>query len=274
MKTISLFFFTFCVAFIAAAHIDSDVFGNRIVGGEDAVEGQFPYQISLRDKWSNQHFCGGSIITDRFMLTAAHCNYRHPDPSGMYVVAGTYRRLEGGVTIALDKITPHKDFDIHANTHSFNDISLLRAAEKIVFTNFIQPIALPTQNIAGDTELVLSGWGRTEYPSDKDLPDNLQFIKTQSLNVDDCQEKLAEADLEDIIGESVLCTISPVDIGACHGDSGGPLVDGTNPENKSLVGVVSWGVPCARGFPDVFTRVYTQLDWIQKNIAAQSKDFE
>ncbi|XP_031633012.1 chymotrypsin-2-like [Contarinia nasturtii] len=272
MKTISLIFLTFCVAFIAAAHIDSDVFGNRIVGGEDAVEGQFPYQISLRTKSSKQHFCGGSIITDRFMLTAAHCTQGQlSDPKIVYAVAGSYRRLKGGVTIALDKITPSKKY----NTHKyFNDISLLRAAEKIVFTNLIQPIALPTQNIVGDTEVLLSGWGRTEYPISNGLPDILQFITPTTLTVGDCKERFKGHGAVHLIDDSILCTINPADIGACHGDSGGPLVDATNPENKTLIGIVSWGIPCAKGYPDAFTRVYTKLDWIQENIAEQSKDFE
>ena len=76
-----------------------------------------------------------------------------------------------------------------------------------------------------------------------------------------------------VIEESVLCTINAKNVGACHGDSGGPLVDAADPENKVLVGLVSWGVPCARGFPDAFTRVHYFVDWIKNRIAEQSQDF-
>lgn len=124
----------------------------RIVGGEDAEEGQFPYQISLRTTLQRAHFCGGSILTKRFLLTAAHCTQgAYANPRNIYVVVG-------GVSVKLNKITAHQKYNPY---RILNDVSLLRTAEEITFTDFIQPIALPSADLPTDSQVLLSGWGRT-----------------------------------------------------------------------------------------------------------------
>lgn len=171
MKSVNFFLLALC-AVCALADLKSpnglelvEEFGfdlnPRIVGGDDAEEGQFPYQISIRTKLSKQHFCGGSILSSRFLLTAAHCTQGvNGKPKYVYAVVGTLRRLSGGVVVELDTITPHENY----NPRKFrNDISLLRTTEEIVFSDTVQPIALPVQNLPeeGKAEVLLSGWGRT-----------------------------------------------------------------------------------------------------------------
>lgn len=130
----------------------------RIVGGRRAVDGQFQYQVSLRKVQNGSHMCGASIISSRFLLTAAHCTY-HAAPESLYVVVGTvHPSANTGVKYNLDKITWHERFDPHT---IFNDISLLRTAEKIAFNDFVQPIALPTKDTTGNVEALTSGWGIT-----------------------------------------------------------------------------------------------------------------
>lgn len=168
MKAVKLIFFTLCVVF-ATANTEYDEFGlpadqavinPRIVGGENAAEGQFPYQVSLRTRLFKQHFCGGSIISSRFMVTAAHCSQGlNSKPFFVFAVVGTLYRTSGGVSVYLEKITPHAEFSM---SKLVNDISLIRTAKEIVFSTTIQPIALPTQNDEGHTQVVLSGWGRTK----------------------------------------------------------------------------------------------------------------
>lgn len=163
MKTISLI----CLALCAVCVVANTKFGlpkyydltPRIIGGEDAKEGQFPYQVSLRDKISFRHNCGASILSSRFLLTAAHCSLIvNHKPQFMYIVAGALRLSSGGVKYELDKIIPHANYDGFSHR---NDISLLHTAKKIVFSETIQPIALPMQNIPGGSEVLLSGWGQT-----------------------------------------------------------------------------------------------------------------
>lgn len=133
----------------------------RILGGADAKEGQFPYQVSLRHK-DGDHFCGGAIVNNRFILTAAHCTIgSNSSPDSIHAVVGAFKRLEGGVSYKVSEITNHPGYD---REKRLNDISLLCTAEDIIFTNLIQPIALPTHDLPRyeKTEVIASGWGLTE----------------------------------------------------------------------------------------------------------------
>lgn len=151
MKATGLLFLTLCVLYATAD------FNTRVIGGEDAKAGQFPYQISLRNRLGNSHFCGGSILNSRFLLTAAHCTQGINRFSLLvYAVVGASNRLNGGLNVRLNKITPHKGFNMNVLEY---DISLLRAAKNIVFTNLIQPIALPTHKGEDNSPVILSGWG-------------------------------------------------------------------------------------------------------------------
>lgn len=163
MKTVNLTFFVVCV-FLATANAfslvkDGPALIPRIVGGENAKEGQFPYQVSLRTKFDRRHFCGGVILSSRFIVTAAHCTTGdHAIPQNLIAVVGALHRVYGGVDVELDKITAHEKWD---SIEIVNDISLLRTSKEMVFSKTIQAIALPTHNDAGNTPVILSGWGRT-----------------------------------------------------------------------------------------------------------------
>lgn len=169
MKTVSLILFVFCTSSIVEASSkyarisfpnDETLITPRIVGGKDAKDGQFPYQVSLRTRFSQQHFCGASIISARFLLTAAHCTQGITSkPFFVVAVVGSVDRRKAGVTIKLNKITSHEKWD---RTRIVNDISLIRTASEIIFSNTIQPIALPTHDLPneGNTSVVLSGWGK------------------------------------------------------------------------------------------------------------------
>lgn len=106
------------------------------------------------------------------------------------------------------------------------------------------------------------------------LPNILQYAESRSLSYKDCVDRFKGEEYAQFIRETSLCSSNEKGVGACHGDSGGPLVDITDPANKNLVGIVSWGIPCAKGYPDVMTRVFSYIDWIQENVAKQSSDLE
>lgn len=109
-----------------------------------------------------------------------------------------------------------------------------------------------------------------QYPADF-IPDNLQYSELQTIDHDVCVKYFDNIPmLQNFVRDNsrIVCTMDEKRGGACHGDSGGPLV-----YQKTLVGVVSWGVPCAKGFPDVFTRVNSYLDWINENMDEQSNEF-
>lgn len=168
MKTASLVYFTLSVYSATAIskyeqfEFQTDRPGDStfwIIGGQNAEVGQFPFQVSFRNKVSNKHYCGGSILTSRFLVQATHClNHGNGDPDYIYAVVGTISLLEGGVIVGIDRIIIRDDYD---PDWAENDISLLRTSEEIIFTDLIQPISLPTQNIlVGENVAVIeSGWG-------------------------------------------------------------------------------------------------------------------
>lgn len=135
-----------------------------------------------------------------------------------------------------------------------NDIGLIKLAEDIEFNEKVQPIEINTEDIGSGETLTLSGWGRTSYPGN--IPNDLQWITLKSLNTQECQSKHSNN-----IYDSEICTFTKSGEGACHGDSGGPLT-----WNGKVAGIVSWGRPCAIGYPDVFTRVSAFQDWVNERI--------
>ncbi|XP_068629132.1 chymotrypsin-2-like [Battus philenor] len=224
----------------------------RIVGGEDAPDGAIPYQASLRSVY-NSHFCGGSIISERYILTAAHCTIGKT-PQTMTVVVGTNSLLAGGYHYPIEKIIVHEQYDGNLIK---NDVSLIKLSNEIEFNSHVQPIQLPEKDTEAGAELLLSGWGRLSYPGV--LPVQLQMINLLALGVGECQNIYQ---LINPVYDTQICSLTKRGEGACHGDSGGPLV-----EDHKVVGIVSWGMPCARGYPDVYTRVFAFKNWIEENMS-------
>ncbi|XP_035742485.1 chymotrypsin-2 [Vespa mandarinia] len=235
---------TLLILFLATAAYSVPT--GRIVGGTDAPQGKYPYQVSLR---APKHFCGGSIISKRYVLTAAHCLVGKSNQQVTVHAGSVLLNKEEAVYNAEELI-------VNKNYNSFkiiNDIGLIRVSKDILFTQLVQPVKLPVSNIikAGDP-VVLTGWGRIYLNGP--IPNNLQQITLSIEKQQNC--KLKHWRLTD----SQICTFTKRGEGACHGDSGGPLV-----ANGVQIGIVSYGYPCAVGSPDVFTRVYSFLDWIQEN---------
>ncbi|XP_052890036.1 chymotrypsin-2-like [Anopheles moucheti] len=226
--------------------------GGRIVGGYDAVAGQFPYQVSLR-RPPNFHFCGGSIIGPRWILSAAHCTISM-EPADLNVYVGSVLLASGGVYHPTMRIVNHPLYDPDTIE---NDISLIQTVEPIEFNEDTQPIGLPTTNLEAGTGATISGWGRSNTMDNgmAEVLDNLQYITVDILTMDECR---AERPGSNNIFDSVMCVSSPEGQGACSGDSGGPLAyDGV------VQGIASFvRVPCATEVSDVYERVYSHLPWI------------
>lgn len=132
-----------------------------------------------------------------------------------------------------------------------NDVAALKVGQPFRFNSKVQPISLNFGGVGEGAVLTLSGWGLTSYPGS--IPSSLQYARLSSIGTSECSNRLQTQ-----ISSSQLCTFTRSGQGACQGDSGGPLV-----YNGQLAGIVSFGRPCAIGYPDVFTRVSSFLDWIQ-----------
>lgn len=150
-------FLVFSFSFIHGARFKLQ---NRIVGGQDAVRGQFPYSISIRDYITKAHFCGGAIISDQHILTAAHCLQGNLSKAqNVYVVVGALHRDDEETMIKVANISIHQYFVKETNK---NDIAMIKTAKKIYFTDTVKPIALTKKPIrrGGVLSVLLNGFGR------------------------------------------------------------------------------------------------------------------
>ncbi|XP_049299583.1 chymotrypsin-2-like [Anopheles funestus] len=231
-----------------------DSYVNRVVGGEEAKNGSAPYQVSLQvSGWG--HNCGGSLLNDRWVLTAAHCLVGY-DPTNLEVLAGTNSLKEGGKLLKANKFFLHN----YASPEFINDIALIRLEEPVQFTELIQSIEYSEKALPANVTVLLTGWGHTAVNGP--VPTMLQSLNVVTLSNEDCKAKSLFPEHLDI---GHVCTLTKAGEGACNGDSGGPLV-----YEGSLVGVVNFGVPCGLGYPDGFARVSYYHDWIRTTMANNS----
>ncbi|XP_017030077.1 serine protease SP24D [Drosophila kikkawai] len=244
-----------CLALLLPVQSAPGYINGRIVGGVDATKNQFPHQISLRNGGS--HSCGGSILSRTYILTAAHC-VTNEDADGKYVAvaaerltvrSGSNDRFSGGILSQVVEVIFHENYG-----NFENDIALLRLEEPLIYSDSIQPIALPTFDTPADVDIVISGWGRLWHLGD--LPRYLQYNTLKSISTERCTE------LIDFGFAGELCLIHEEDNGACNGDSGGPAV--YNGEVVGIAGFVVGG--CGSGYPDGYARVYYFKDWIRKYV--------
>ncbi|XP_014598200.1 PREDICTED: chymotrypsin-1 [Polistes canadensis] len=223
----------------------------RVVGGTRAAIGEFPYQVSIRI--GNQHTCGGSIISSRHILTAAHCvNNWGGAPNNFYtVVSGTNSLSNGGEVHGISSVSVHPNYIGTQETSWINDVAVITLRSPISFNRLQSAIPLVDTEVPNGSLLNLSGWGKisTNGPLSNALLKTYLFAEDYAV----CQQEHTIP-----IYPSQICALNRVGIGACQGDSGGPLT-----YNGKIAGIVSWVIPCARGVPDVFTKVSAHLNFIK-----------
>ncbi|CAB3365328.1 Hypothetical predicted protein [Cloeon dipterum] len=235
---------------------------HRIIGGENAVEGQFKYQVAVLIEGAG--FCGGSLIADDIVLTAGHCinNFAFWE---VHAGALNFDNLEepGRVVVSTNISTLHENYNgIIIN----NDIGILKLSEPVSGPN-IAPIRLPSWSQANTTfdyqTARVSGWGKSSDNSTS-INVDLKFVDLKVISQDDCLAIYGPL----VINENKLCC--DADGGAsstCNGDSGGPLVITEEDGEPTEIGIVSFGVSlgCESGWPAAFTRITYYLDWLAQN---------
>ncbi|CAL1683671.1 unnamed protein product [Lasius platythorax] len=232
-------------------------FDPRIVNGEDAKEGEIPYQVSLQDRQISSHFCGGSVLSEYYVITAAHC-VEGKSASGVKVIAATTNLHQPQLTNEVTQIRVHEKYN--PSDSWINDIALLKVKDSFKTSATLQYVPLPPKGhvVNANDVAVVSGWGRIRQGGP--TTEKLQRVNIVIADQTYCSNVYKSMGYN--VYSTQVCAYDPkVEKGSCHGDSGGPLtVDG------KLVGLVSWARGCAStAYPTVYTRVVSYLDWIKSN---------
>ncbi|XP_041972085.1 transmembrane protease serine 9-like [Aricia agestis] len=229
----------------------------RVEGGRKALNDSIPHQVSLRLKGFG-HDCGGSIITPQAILTAAHC-VTSTKPDQWEAVVGTNQLNAGGQTYSVRKIVAHEKYNDKGN-RGINDIAIMFTDKDIQFNDRVQPVELNDELPKVGEELRVSGWGFTT-PNGQVVNDLMELLENIVISYEDCKALMRDYNLP--IYETHVCTMVGAGKGSCYGDSGGPL---TQVAGKKLVGIVSEGISCGTGLPDINTSVYSYVPWIKKTL--------
>ncbi|XP_011493873.1 PREDICTED: chymotrypsin-2-like [Ceratosolen solmsi marchali] len=233
---------------------------SRIIGGESADIEEFPFMISLRLVDNNRHICGGTILTERHILTAAHCLTGISNiHTALKVQAGSTYLSSNNATIynvSCAYIHPLFTGKISLTSQMQHDIAIILLGQLINFNDVQNKVELPTEDVKHGSSAEFIGWGALFYPP-RSLSDQLQKTPMSIITYVQCSRYIRY-----YLRKEQFCGFEDKGIGACMGDSGGPLVI-----NGKIIGINSYVFPCALGLPDVYINVYSYLRFIRQIIA-------
>ncbi|KAF2897551.1 hypothetical protein ILUMI_08619, partial [Ignelater luminosus] len=243
----------------------------QILGGEDVGQGEFPHMAALGYEKDDELLwqCGGTLISNKFVLTAAHCVVR----TGV-----TLSKIRLGI-IKLDDVTDSiQEFGVlNTTTHKQynrktkkNDIALIELDNEAAITDTVHPACL-YQNEDDPNRLLVTGWGYTT--SNGKSSNTLQKAELHAVALAECSEVYVSRMQEPIVATQICAVSDNGTKDTCQGDSGGPLQVLKVPITNiySLVGITSYGMGCGGITPAIYTRVYSYLDWIEEIVWRQNR---
>ncbi|KAK4874416.1 hypothetical protein RN001_013776 [Aquatica leii] len=251
---------------VSFVHIDGCASGNpsgythlspRIISGEPAKLGQFPWQVINKfTTFLGTAFCGGALIKTRWVLTAGHCA---EDASDFTITLGSLysdgRPESQSLRVKTKKSVVHPDYSSYFLT---NDLALIDLITDVVLSDYIKLVPLGTEQLGSGVSVVVSGWGKTSDSSNV-VSQILNFVKLTTTSNTICKSVYGAS-----VTDGTLCCLGAPQHSTCNGDSGGPLVQIDADGKAHHVGVVSFVhiQGCASGNPSGYARTQHYVDWI------------
>lgn len=264
---------------------------DKIFGGTAIAIDEHPWMILLEynDNGNSIFGCGGALLNNRYVLTAAHCIRTSPRLKSVRLGEWNIKTQddcnENGVcsdpvlNIPIEQTITHKDYH-QSDVNSHHDIALIRLARPVRYSYFIKPICLPMDiKLRGDVtdlgkQFTVAGWGRTENGRWSDIKLKVDVNGVDLVRCSQVYGNYWTPQLQRELSHDQICAGGEQDRDSCGGDSGGPLMrefrDSSGNHYVYLAGLVSYGpTQCGMGgWPGVYTRVTSYLEWIQNNIRA------
>ncbi|XP_062702305.1 trypsin-1 isoform X1 [Aedes albopictus] len=237
----------------------------RIVGGMETRVNQYPWMTIL--KYNNRFYCGGTLITDRHVMTAAHCVHGFSRTRMSVTLLDHDQSMLNEtetITAKVERIYKHPKY---SPLNYDNDIAVLRLDTVLQMTDKLRPVCQPTSGeLYTGYNGIVTGWGTTS--SGGSVSPTLQEVTVPIMSNEDCKNTSYSGDQ---ITDNMMCAGYPEGMkDSCQGDSGGPLhVISKEMESENIhqiAGVVSWGQGCAKpDYPGVYSRVNRYEDFIKNN---------
>ncbi|KAL0270401.1 UNVERIFIED_CONTAM: hypothetical protein PYX00_007823 [Menopon gallinae] len=263
---------------------------DKIIGGEDTKLDEFPWMallhFSTRNGQDRGHGCGGSLINDRYVLTAAHCIKGSSLPDN--IVVNTVRLGEYDLTkekdclngvcspspidAAVEDIIVHPEYK-PSDRAQHHDIALIRLRNKVPFSAYISPICLPRDELLRKDytgkKLVVSGWGKIANGANAKSSAIKQKVSLPFVSLENCKPFYDGINIR--LRNSQMCAGGERAKDSCQGDSGGPLMSSEIINGQSswfATGIVSFGPEdCGvQNIAGVYTKVSDYVDWILDNM--------
>ncbi|CAH0546791.1 unnamed protein product [Brassicogethes aeneus] len=255
----------------------------KIVGGQDATKGEFPWLVSITRRGG--HFCGGTVINNRFIMTAGHCLCTGSGPtdflkpSSIKITLSQHdltNKESDAYQMGVESIRVHSEYSCNKPK---NDIAILELQKPIVWSDSVLPACLSSSSklrklSSFDNNLAtVAGWGWThEDHSAGSRAKTLQKAKVNIIPNEKCRNWFSSQGKKTKIQDKQMCAgHEQGGVDACWADSGGPLMVATGESEMYMmvVGVVSTGIGCGRPFlPGIYTRVSEYISWIEEVIKA------
>ncbi|CAB3259413.1 unnamed protein product [Arctia plantaginis] len=240
-----------------------------VYGGNDTHIHEFPHMAMLGYEDYGQpltYNCGGSIISDKFILTAAHCTFNTKLGEVKYVVVGALTRTDANNpsnVLKVRRIIKHPEY---ASPSQYHDIALLETEKRIPLSQFVVPACLHVGDPVTDDQVLATGWGLTE---NRAIAEVMQKVILSKFTTEECALKYPEYRLllKGFDPQTQTCYGDKTKaVDTCQGDSGGPIQIKSKRINCMyiLVGVTSFGRKCGViAEPAIYTKVSYYVPWIE-----------